>query len=197
MKVTFEGLYLKFRSYLNYHFPEEGPTVVHLPWREIAAAQKTVDRTPSTGHRGQSETQVGRYLDLHLEHTDTEALRQAVAQEAARKAPKKGRSSSRFHHNPGQVPEPGVVRVEWRGRRMLRALRRYVAVRPARRTGHGCDAAGEDLDTQIIKLIEQGRRMPAIRTVRRRYGMSLTQATEFVDDLVQGRVETSEESPPH
>ncbi len=196
MRVAFEGLYLQFRSYLNHHFPEEGPTVVHLPWGDIAAVQRTVHRTLSVGNRGRSEMKMASYLDLHLTHTDTEPLRQAVAQEAARKPPKKGRTSSRFHHVPVQVPEPGVVRVEWRGRGMIKALQNRVPIRPRRRTGCGCgdSPGGDDVDGQIIDLIEQGRRMAAIRTVRHRYRMSLTEARDFVDDLVQGQAQRAEES---
>ena len=37
MKLTFGGLYLQFRSYLDHHFPNDMPTSVYLTWADIAA----------------------------------------------------------------------------------------------------------------------------------------------------------------
>ncbi len=193
MLVAFGGLYVKFRSYLNHHFPDNMPTVVYLPWDDISTAQKTIERTPSIDSDGNKQTRVHRYLDLRLKHNDTEALRQAVAEETARKPNKTGRSSIRFHHVPMQVPEPGVIRIEWRGRGMLKALRGKVKICPPRRTGRGIEDAadGDDRDGLILKLIEQGSRMAAIRTVRGHYGVSLTEARGFVDDLSQEQTKDS------
>ena len=191
MKLSFEGVYLQFRSYLNHHFPDEGPTVVFLPWTEITACQKTIHHTKGTDSDGDTVTRAARYLDLHLKHTDTEALRKAIAKETARKRQGKERSKMRFHHAPVQVPEPGVVRVEWRGSKMLKALQSQVTVRPQRRTGVGHDDTDTpiDFDAQIISMIEQGEHMPAVRTARHHYGMSLSEARDFVDDLAQSRSE--------
>jgi len=187
MKVAFGGLYLKFRSYLNHHFADDGPTVVYLPWDDISTAQKIIERTSSVDSDGNAAITIRRYLDIRLKHNNTEALRQAVAKETARKPKKKVRSSFRFHHVPVQVPEPGVIRVEWRGRGMLKALQTKIEILPTRRTGCGIEDATDesDTDSQIVKLIEQGQHMAAIRTVHSHYGMSLAEAKDFVDDLAQ------------
>lgn len=194
MKLTFGGLYLQFRSYLNHHFPDEVPTILYLPWADIAAAQESVVHTSEVDSDGHSGINAKRYLDLHLNRTDTEAIRQAIAAETARKQTTKGRSSMRFHHVPVQVPQQGVVRVEWRGRKVLKALKAHLTIRPKRHTGHGHASAvddraavSDDREDQIIKLIEQGNRIAAIRTVRSLYGTSLTEARTFVDDLTQDR----------
>ncbi len=198
MVVAFGGLYVQFRSYLNHHFPADMPTVVYIPWDDIATAGKTLERTPSVDSDGNAGTQVRPYLELRLKHTDTEALRQAVAEETARKPNKTGRSFIRFHHVPVQVPEPGVIRIEWRGRRMLKALRSKVEIASTVRRGHEIadTPAKDDRDGLILRLIEQGDRMAAIRTVRGHYGMSLAEARRFVDDLAQGQAKVSVSADP-
>lgn len=197
LKMTFEGVYLQFRSYLNHHFPDEGPTVVFLSWSDIAAVQKTINHTKEIDSEGDSRIVAKRYLDLHLKHSDTDELSRAINVEKTRRPAGEGRSKMRFHHAPVLVPEPGLIRVEWRGNRMLKALRSHLTVRPTRRTGEGydVDSTRDDWDAHILKLIEEGQHMPAIRTVRRHYGMSLKQARAFVDDLAQGRSQSSDESP--
>lgn len=112
----------------------------------------------------------------------------------------------RFHHVPVQVPQPGVVRVQWRGRKVLKVLQSHVTIRPKRHTGHGHDdssaadnraAASDDREDQIIKLIEQGDRISAIRTARELYGTTLTEAHAFVDELTENRAQAEPISTPH
>ncbi len=183
MKVTLSGVYLKFRSYLNFHFPEEAPTVVFVPFGELEAARKTVERIAVPDARGRTVVRIKNYLDLHLRGVDTAPLDQAVAEETARKPPKRGISSSRFHDVPVRVPTPDVIRVEWRGGSMLKVLKPHIAIRPTLRIGHGYDQPSKDADDRITELVEQGDPMGATRLARRSYGMSLTEAQAFVSDL--------------
>lgn len=192
MKMTSDGLYLQIRSYLNHHFPEEGPTVVYVPFNQIEAVQKTIHYSKVPNSQGRREVTARRYLDLWVGDADTEALRTAVLEETARKPPMKLRCSGRFHHVPVRVPEPGLIRVEWRGRGMLAALRHRADLLPTRRTGHGhSDTDRQKLqEDEIVSLAEQGCTIDAVKLARERYNLSLTDARQFVDELT-GRVSDS------
>ena len=183
MKATRDGLYLQFRSYLNYHFPETGPTAAYVPFDEIHSARKTIERIKTIGdHRGENSCRLKRYLELCLSHTNTAPLGQAVAEETDREAPKRGISRAKFHHVPVLVPEAGIIRVEWRGRRMLNALSPSVEIAPTRRVGYGYDD-DKGLEARIIEMVERGLRLEAIKLVRCRYRMPLAAAEDFVDGL--------------
>ena len=109
LQLTEDGVLLQVRSYLNHHFPDDGPTVVHLPFAEIASACKRVEKKRVPGHKG-AELRSQSYLELRLTHDDTEDLRCLVAKEQARKAPEQRRlgvgSRTKFRHVPVRVPEP-------------------------------------------------------------------------------------------
>src|SRR5258708_7508676 len=41
IRADAEGLYVQFRSFMNYHFTDERPSIVAIEWNEIAAVHKT------------------------------------------------------------------------------------------------------------------------------------------------------------
>lgn len=75
-------------------------------------------------------------FELRVQGLETDELRQAIARERKRKGPEKSflgvRSSGRSNHAPVLVPEPGVVRVDWRGKAMLRPFEKRSQILPQR-----------------------------------------------------------------
>lgn len=183
MKVTRAGVYVKFRSYLNYHFPEDGPTVVYLCFGELNSARKTYEAVNKPDSEGVMRRTVTRYLDLLLKFSDTEGLNKVIAAETARIPPKGRFSSSRFHHVPVRVAEPGVLRVNWRGRKMLETLRPFITIDPPKRTGLGYNLDKENLNERIAALLERGEVLAATKMARDGYQISLKDARDFVRDL--------------
>ncbi len=185
MKAGGHGVYLKFRSYLNSHFPDDGPTVVFVEFEEIASARKVRHYVRGVDSKGDATVRGQSYLELRLKHTETNESKRAVASEATVKNDESGRSLSRFHHRPVWVAEPGLIRVDWRGPGMLRAMPPQVAIEPTAKTGDisGTSEERGRADDRIVELIEQGQRMSAIRLIRRQYHLSLRDAREFVDEL--------------
>jgi hypothetical protein len=111
------GVYLKFRSYLNYHFPTDDLTVVFFPYREIRTAHRTRERRQS-GMIGSDSRSVQVVTLVEVELTcDVTALRTAVSEENSRPGPKVkrwyGSSSSRANHCPLVVDEEGRLRILW------------------------------------------------------------------------------------
>ena len=111
------GVYLKFRSYLNYHFPADELTVVFFPYREIRSAHRTRERR-QTGMVGNDSRSVQVVTLVEIELTcDVGELRSVVRQENSRPGPTEkrwyGSSSSRANHCPLVVDERGRLHVLW------------------------------------------------------------------------------------
>jgi hypothetical protein len=44
VRLTDDGMFIKFRSYLNNHFPDQEPTVVFIPHSEIRSVRQIVEK---------------------------------------------------------------------------------------------------------------------------------------------------------
>ena len=57
-RLTYDGMFIKFRSYLNAHFPDQEPTVVFIPYSEIRSARSIVEKqeVPDRDDSGQPTT---------------------------------------------------------------------------------------------------------------------------------------------
>src|SRR5574341_259931 len=120
VRMTDHGLFVKFRSYLNPHFPEEDLTVVFLPYSEIRSARslKEHQELPDRDQRNRSTTttRTRRLLELELAG-DSAQFAAALAKERERVFTKPtggaGKSSSRYQHFPVQLTSPTRLRMEW------------------------------------------------------------------------------------
>jgi hypothetical protein len=111
------GLYIKFRSYLNYHFPADDPTVVFIPFREIRKAHRTREQRQS-GFVGDNRRSVQTVTLVEVELTcDVAALSSAVSEENSRPGPTEkrwyGTTSRRANHCPLVVDAHGRLRLLW------------------------------------------------------------------------------------
>lgn len=179
-----DGLFIKFRSYQNHHFGGDGPVVCHVRFAEIDAAGKVVERKEEHRNDGRRVAYTP-YLELRLKELDTEALARALAEERTRKAPEERflgiRSRTKSNHVPVLVPEPGVVRLDYR-RGMLKALERFVEIAPKRTVDVGPKVrVGKVTEDEILELIERGDKIAAVSLVRDTYGMGLKEAKGFVE----------------
>lgn len=184
LRVSAEGLTLNLRSFQNAHFPKDGPTVVRIPWREIACVREARDVTPRKG-RGASH-QSSRWLELELAGVDTTALERLITAERERKGPETKTlgvtSSGRFGHVPVFVSSPGVLRTDWLGARMLRALGAHARLAERRSFELGPGVAAE---ARIEALLKRGDRLAAIELARRELGLSLVDARVHVQGLAR------------
>ena len=81
------GIYIQYRSYLNYQLPDD-PSVVFLSLGEIASARLVKERVDKQDSMrpGATETQYLRYVELELSG-DTAALADALQTERGEQAP--------------------------------------------------------------------------------------------------------------
>lgn len=184
LRVSAAGLTLNLRSFQNAHFPKDGPTVVRIPWHEIACVREARDVTPRKG-RGASH-QSSRWLELELVGVDTTALERLITAERERKGPESKTlgvtSSGRFGHVPVFVSSPGVVRTDWLGARMLHALGAHARLEERRSFELG---AGIGAEARIEALLKRGDRLAAIELARRELGLALVDARAHVQSLAR------------
>jgi hypothetical protein len=109
-----EGVFVQFRSYLNYHFSENDLTVVLIPFREIRSARlvrehRAMIERENASARVDRVTQVSRRLvELELA-VDAAPLARALAEESARRAP----TGATYRHNPVRMGSPTTLQLEW------------------------------------------------------------------------------------
>ena len=87
-RTTETGLYVQYRSYLNYQLPADDPSVVFISYGEIASARLVHERveTPDAMRQNTTQTQHLRYIELELTG-DTTALANALDSEQSEQAP--------------------------------------------------------------------------------------------------------------
>jgi hypothetical protein len=191
------GVYIKFRSYLNTMLGDDDPTVVYLPYREIHSARLVFARTESPDVQGGTQTMTRHLVELELA-IDTAPLREALAAELARKAPRVkrwyGYSSTLYGDYPVQCETEGAVDIEWhvvpRARGFLESLAGRV---PLEADVH----VDEDLtrlqgldpreqEQRIRGLAQRGQVIAAVHLVRRLNRCSVAEAKSYVEALQAG-----------
>jgi len=194
------GLYVQFRSYLNYRFPADDATVAFIPYQLIRSARLAsgTRMVPDSDSRSGLTTQRTRLVELELTG-DTAPLAQALAEEQARCGPQwrqHGGRPTRYHHHPVRLVSPTTLQLEWTvvpGRETLLALLRpHSAIEPAAGSAQESPGSIEGLtrdeqEARLLELSETGQGMAAITLARRLYGYDLTQAKAFVDGLRDGK----------
>lgn len=191
-----DGVSIKFRSYLNSHFPGEDIVAFSLPNSEIGWVRKTQE-TRVIPDKGEGETtERWTYLDLKLTSQDTMDLEEHLKRERTQKAPKVGITRTKHQHYPVRLLPEGIVRLDWRGPssrivpgidEALRVLRfslpieREAVLKPQRKHGTGRN----EMETRILEFAERGDIIDAVVLTKQLYGYDTTEAKAFVEDLLK------------
>jgi hypothetical protein len=196
VRVTDDGLLVKFRSYLNYHFASDDKIVLHLSFSDVEwIREHKVQRTIPGGAGTNPETSRQRYVELKVNEALAEELERHLAQERLRKGPMRpkwrGNGYSFSRHYPLQIVEKELVRIEWGVRprigEFLNQIQPYIAVRQGARTSIDFreleSVSRAEQEARLVELVETGDRMKAVRAARHLYKMNLTEAVRFVEDL--------------
>jgi hypothetical protein len=187
------GLAVKIRSHLNSDLPHRDPVVAWIPREEIRAVRR-VDgsRKVMSGGQGSVTRTVSTVaLDILLTHQKTEELAAACKRERSFR----GEGRAHFNHYPVLLPEPGVIRIPWGSQRQ--GIRPGIAaVLELLRESYPLEAEltrpeqdwrvveGKELDDLVLELVEAGDKIGAVKLLRLRAGMSLSEARRFVDELL-------------
>jgi hypothetical protein len=197
VRMTDNGLFIKFRSYLNAHFPDQDLTIAFIPFSEIRAATpiKQGRELPDRDHdRRTITTSTRTFVEVEIA-TETRRLAVVLANEAKLvlgKASHSGkRISTRYQHTPVLLGPAHLLRIEWGVvpgvKKFLELLTRHTEVRPRIATAENfADLDGlsrAEQESRLRDLMQAGDSVAAVALARRLYGYDLTRAKEFVDSL--------------
>jgi hypothetical protein len=201
VRMNETGIYVQYRSYLNYELPADDPSVVFLSFGEIASARLIKERveTPDPAKTGGTQTQYLRYVELELSG-DTAPLAEALQAERGEQAPLEkrwyGTSSTLYRDYPATMTAPTFLRIRWDvvpgARKFLDALRPYTVIADSVSLAQDFtllkSLSREDQQQQLRELVARGQTITAIYAARKLYGCSLGEAKEMVDSLRENKV---------
>ncbi len=197
LAIETDGLLINLRSYRNYELPT-AQTVLHLTYDEIVSVKRHVTRVSAPSDDG-TATWREQSLDVQVAPSLTDEIRTAISAERQRRVTREYLRkfvtvSGRANHVPVTVPTDGTIRIAWRTR--------YDGVRPSIKKvlGHltlrveqqsdssdsiaNWDTADdESLDDLILRMVENGDTISAVRVLVQRRGYSWTDAKHFVDAI--------------
>lgn len=193
------GIYVQYRSYLNYGMSADSPSVVFLSFGEIASARPVKERVekPDPAKPGATETQYLRYIELELSG-DTAPLVSALAEERGQSAPLKkhwyGTSSALYRDYPVMINTPPFMRIRWdvvpRSKNFLNELRPYTVIAGTVSLMQDFtrlqSLSSEEQKKQLRELAQRGDVITASYLARKLYSCSLAEAREMVNGLQRG-----------
>jgi ribosomal protein L7/L12 len=198
VRMSDNGLFIKFRSYLNCHFPADDYTVAYLSYGDILSArrldevQQVADRGED-GHPSRIRRKL-RWLELEL-GADTRQLAIALANEMntvlAKTRIGTEKPSTRYHHFPVQLASAKKLRLEWAVTPklpvVLERLARHTLVRAEESNlkdfSNLESLSRSEQESRLLAQAESGDKIGAIATARQLYGYDLAQAKKFVEGL--------------
>ncbi|HUO18055.1 MAG TPA: hypothetical protein VMX38_23980 [Verrucomicrobiae bacterium] len=202
VRMNETGIYLQYRSYLNYELSPDDSSVIFLFFGEIASARLVKERvdTPDAMKPGATQRQYLRYIDLELSG-DTAAIADALQNERGEQAPMKrrwygGSSSTIYRDYPVTISTPTCIRIHWDvvpgPKSFLDALRPYTVIAdPVHLTQDFTrlkSLSREEQQKQLRDLVVRGQDITATYAARRLYGGSLAEAKQMVDSLREEKV---------
>jgi hypothetical protein len=193
LRLNDDGMFLKFRSYLNDRFPQYDLTVVYLPFSEIRSAKLVREKQELQDYRGHAgtTTKLRKYVELEVSG-DCRQLSEELAKERERVVKGKAISSARYGDFSVRVVGPDRVQIDWTVvppvQTLLDALTRHTLVRPTEASSKDFanleKLSREQQEARLLELAESGDKIGAIAMARRLYSYDLTAAKQFVEELL-------------
>jgi|CXWL01.1.fsa_nt_gi hypothetical protein len=196
VRLSDQGMFLQFRSYLNHHFPAHDLTVVFIPYAEIRSVRLVQERS-NIPYRDldrplaeRSYIQRRRLVELELTG-DLAPLAQALAGESTIRPS----SVTLYKHYPVRMMSPPFVQVEWgvvpSPNVLVDALRRYTNIASPIEVSHDYEnlegLSREEQGARLLSLVEAGKTLDAVYVARKLYSYDLTQARAFIEGLHSSR----------
>lgn len=194
VRMNDAGLYIQFRSYLNYHLPPGDQTIVFISFQEIRSARLIRERARVADSQGHNATQFRRYVEFELAG-NTDGLGKALQAEVSEKAPKEkhwyGSSSTLYEDHPVRMQSPPFLQLRWQvapgTRKFLDALRPYATIADTVSISQdftnlqGLSRAEQE--QRLRELHQRGETIAAIYMARKLYGYSMQEAQTIVEGV--------------
>lgn len=188
------GLFVQFRSYLNFDFSADDPTVVFIAYTEIRSVRLVRQRQQVTDTSGQTTYRTLCLAELELAD-NAQSLAEALATERGRSAPAEkrwyGTSSTKYEDYPVRMASPANVQIEWSVvphiKSFLENIGAYVKVEAPVFVEEDFSKLNglskEEQEKRLKKLDAEGQTISAIYLARRFYGCSLAEAKSRIEEL--------------
>lgn len=191
VRTADNGMYVQFRSYLNYRWPTQGATVAFIPYSDIDSARLVHERltVPRSDGRNGTATEFHRYVELEL-NAGTESLSAALETERNYSPPD---NMTVYRDYPVTLKVPPFLRIEWKvwpgAKAFLKRLPSHISIQePARFHEDFSNARDLDVEQQnqrIRELDRRGKRIEAVYLARQVRRCSLAEATNYVQQLAK------------
>lgn len=194
------GLLVKFRSYLNSHFPKEDLTVLQLDRGEIEWIRRHGHKQVTKRIDYQQEKDSLAFLDIKLRFPVDEAgkswrskLKRQLKTAQNQKAPKVGIVQTKFHHYPVCLLKEDILRIEWKSKHTSVTPGIDTAItnlsRDYRLEDEIQTECHDDLESPgkkeelLLDMISRGDEIGAAKLAREIYGFDMTEAKRFLEEL--------------
>jgi hypothetical protein len=196
VRMNETGIYVQYRSYLNYELAPEDPSVVLLSFGDIASARVVKERVdkPDPMKPGASQTSFLRYVELELSG-DNSALVSALGDERGESAPMQkrwyGNTSTLYRDYPVAINTPPFMRIRWDvvpgAKTFLDALRSHTVIAATVSLTQDFTRLGslssDEQKKQLRELAQRGDIITASYLAQKLYGGSLAQAKDIAESL--------------
>ncbi len=194
IKTSDDGLYIKYRSYLNNHCSDCTPEIIFIPASDIKSVYDAYSVNILPGCEGSNTKHKNVYLDILLTHAETSELKETLNQERNSMFSQKGFIKSKSKHYPVNIPEPGLIRIEWKSsknhimpgiKKTLKVLGHYYFIDFSLNLDTKCwdKAEAKELDDLILELCQSGDDINAVKIIKQRFGYNTTMAVKFLDEI--------------
>jgi hypothetical protein len=195
LRQTPEGLFIKFRSYLNHQLPDTDPTVVFFSYPEIRSVRRVRQRVKLMDASGLPMVQTSQLVEFELAG-DPAMLAKAIEAEMARPAPAEkhwyGSTSTLYRDYPVRLTPPAFLQVRWSSvvpgpAVLINGLRPFTVIESPVVVSEdfaNLQSLTRDQQEQHLRELDaQGKTIAAVYAARRLYSCSMAEATLLIDDL--------------
>ncbi|MCR9212523.1 MAG: hypothetical protein NXI13_02300 [Proteobacteria bacterium] len=197
--ATEQGLYVNLRSYTDWRLPADDAVIAFIPKREIRRFRFVHRKNRVIGDKDNpTDTALTKdaYLEIHLHGQDLTAIDDCLTAERRKSVPTwiKGVTAKAKGAAIQIGDNNGVLRIDWSTRktRLTPKLDKTEALLSGlyQTTAHQepdeapiDSLSPEDQEARLLDMVHRGDKIDATILARSLYGLSLTEANRFLDDL--------------
>lgn len=192
LAINSDRVLIKFRSYLNNHFPEHEPHILLLPLTEIESVRTAGLKLTTAQPRTSGVVTRQKFLEITVrDGIDLTSLRARLAQE------RQPLAKRHWKHFPVTISDDRTIRLEWSspaGRvvpsleTVIEIFSRKVRIAEAAKMdvelSRFREMPAEEVDKHLRQMAERGEIIRAQKAVMGLYRLSLTEANEYVRRLL-------------
>ena len=157
IRLALNGIYLRYRSYLNGDYPGE-PVAVFIPSGAIAWIRPVVKSSTQINSGGEKLSITQRRLEIKFRGSGLADLKQQIDHEHQRRIPARLGNKGVFRHYPVRVTANDAIQIDWRDAHMATTPGFKAAAAILVRHYPSCEAAYNERADAMDLVSGRGRR---------------------------------------